>query len=666
MYIKKLIYENVGPIHNAYVTFPFKDSGEPKPIIFVGENGSGKSTILSNIVDAFYEMAGKAFDNAWQTTDGYGHQYYKSISSIQISSGENYMFSFIDFKGKIPCFYLCKSGDASVDFVKSKTGFLNSRIKWGEKDNFKASTIEKKTAEEVWNSTIMCYFGPDRYERPVWMGDKYYQTNDFMHPTIRQKVAGHLDKPITVKNVTAENLSWLLDVIADSRFDMVNNKIPIKGVDLANLVELGKARVNLEKILSNIIGEDVYFSLNFRNRSYDRFKILRKKDDSMVAPTLDSLSTGQIALFNLFATIVRYADYNNIYQSINLSDITGIVVIDEIELHLHTKLQKEVLPELIKLFPKIQFVITTHAPLFLLGMKEIFGEDGFEIYELPQATKINTERFHEFQKAYEYLKETETYQQNVKNALASVRSNGNAIIVTEGSTDWKHLKAAYENLRDSGIYDDLFDGMEFEFFEYESSGNIEAGRQKLEMGNKVLIDLCANMAKLPQTVKYIFIADRDDTQTNKKMSDPGALFKKWGNNVYSFILPVPLIREATPAISIEHYYTDDEIKTEWIAPDTGIAYRLFLGNEFDERGIAMSIDKFCEKRSKCGSSSIAIIEGSTGERVTSIHDNNGINYALSKSKFADMILGKIQPFDKFNFENFIAVFRIIKDIINDN
>ena len=72
-------------------------------------------------------------------------------------------------------------------------------------------------------------------------------------------------------------------------------------------------------------------------------------------------------MFNTFATIIRYADNNDINQSIHLDRITGIVVIDEIELHLHTKLQKEVLPRLIQLFPKVQFIITTHAPLFLLG-----------------------------------------------------------------------------------------------------------------------------------------------------------------------------------------------------------------------------------------------------------------------------------------------------------
>ena len=64
MHIKKLVYENVGPLQSLCINMPIKENGDPKPVVLVGENGSGKSTLLSNIVDAFYEIAGKAFDSA--------------------------------------------------------------------------------------------------------------------------------------------------------------------------------------------------------------------------------------------------------------------------------------------------------------------------------------------------------------------------------------------------------------------------------------------------------------------------------------------------------------------------------------------------------------------------------------------------------------------------
>ncbi|HAO51446.1 MAG TPA: hypothetical protein DCR35_20295 [Runella sp.] len=51
----------------------------------------------------------------------------------------------------------------------------------------------------------------------------------------------------------------------------------------------------------------------------------------------------------------------------NLSDLEGIVIIDEIELHLHPKYQKRFVQKLTELFPKIQFIASTHSPIPLLG-----------------------------------------------------------------------------------------------------------------------------------------------------------------------------------------------------------------------------------------------------------------------------------------------------------
>lgn len=49
------------------------------------------------------------------------------------------------------------------------------------------------------------------------------------------------------------------------------------------------------------------------------------------------------------------------------SDLKGIVIIDEIDLHLHPKLQKQLIGQFSKVFPKIQFIVSTHSPIPLLG-----------------------------------------------------------------------------------------------------------------------------------------------------------------------------------------------------------------------------------------------------------------------------------------------------------
>lgn len=677
MYVDKLFDENIGPIERVNINFPFKEDGMPKPVVIVGENGSGKSTLLSNIVDALYSIAEKQFQNAMQPNDnGGGHQYYKAISPIEIKVGKEYLYSHILFKNDPLIHYIFKSGKLSVADIKARDPNGNLMpFSWEVKGNVKNVNANKKDVEKIFETDAICYFGPDRYEKPMWMGRKYFNSSDnlgldenHLHPSVQANWSGVLKNPISIKNVTEVNLQWLMDVIVDSRSDIKidQGQICIDHYDLGKLgqmLNMGIARKNLETILSKILSRDVYFALNFRNGGASRFKIVESNTGAVVAPTLDSLSTGQIALFNMFSTIVRYADTNDLSKSISLKDISGIVVIDEIELHLHTSLQKEVLPNLIKLFPKVQFIITSHAPLFLLGMQEEFGDDGYEVYEMPSATKISVERFAEFQRAYEYFKATQTYQKDAEAAIEAARAGltSKVMVITEGATDWKHMKTAMAALKEKPEYSALFNGLDFEFLEYEPENSQAHAQHKLEMGNETLTSICKNYAKMPHDTKYIFIADRDVEKTNKTLETVGKRFKRWDHGVYSFTIPVPNSRLSTPNISIEHLFSDLEIKTEMVCDD-GVARRLYMGNEFDQYGHAQAIDRFCERKEICGPDKINIIEGSQGDKIYSFSSPGVLNYAIPKTAFAKYV--SENP-SKFNFENFVEIFRIIKEIIED-
>lgn len=159
MYIRKIVDENIGPIKNINISFAFNSDGTPKPIVLVGENGSGKSTLLSNIVDAFYEIAGKAFDNAWETTENGGHQYYKAISTSQITVGNEYMYSYISFDDEKTINYVLKSGKLSTDNFTVLSGYAaNSGISWEENENYKNVDIEEKKSENIYNKDVICFF----------------------------------------------------------------------------------------------------------------------------------------------------------------------------------------------------------------------------------------------------------------------------------------------------------------------------------------------------------------------------------------------------------------------------------------------------------------------------------------------------------------------------
>ena len=80
-----------------------------------------------------------------------------------------------------------------------------------------------------------------------------------------------------------------------------------------------------------------------------------------------SLSSG-LSLISIFGEILHQAD--NIQNNIQLKNINGIVLIDEVDKHLHITLQKEVLPKLFNLFPNVQFLVSSHSPFLNMGLAD--------------------------------------------------------------------------------------------------------------------------------------------------------------------------------------------------------------------------------------------------------------------------------------------------------
>lgn len=79
---------------------------------------------------------------------------------------------------------------------------------------------------------------------------------------------------------------------------------------------------------------------------------------------LSLYSDGYRNLVAMVADIAwRAARLNTHLEGRAPQETAGVVLIDEIELHLHPSWQLAVLPRLMRAFPKIQFVVTTHAPL---------------------------------------------------------------------------------------------------------------------------------------------------------------------------------------------------------------------------------------------------------------------------------------------------------------
>lgn len=82
--------------------------------------------------------------------------------------------------------------------------------------------------------------------------------------------------------------------------------------------------------------------------------------------TFQSLSSGYSAIFDILADLIIRTEF----FGVSPSEITGIALIDEIDAHLHVSLQRKILPFLIKSFPKLQFIVTTHSPFVITSVSD--------------------------------------------------------------------------------------------------------------------------------------------------------------------------------------------------------------------------------------------------------------------------------------------------------
>jgi len=77
------------------------------------------------------------------------------------------------------------------------------------------------------------------------------------------------------------------------------------------------------------------------------------------------LSDGQKTLLLLCTGIALQCVLLNSHLGMQANEAKGVVLIDEIDLHLHPAWQRKALPDLMEAFPNLQFIVTTHSPQVL-------------------------------------------------------------------------------------------------------------------------------------------------------------------------------------------------------------------------------------------------------------------------------------------------------------
>lgn len=84
---------------------------------------------------------------------------------------------------------------------------------------------------------------------------------------------------------------------------------------------------------------------------------------------LFSASSGAISIFHIIYSIFKEFGEDFIRDNTSAQFFTGIVLIDEIELHLHPKWKMGIISKFRKMFPNLFFIVTTHDPIVMIGLE---------------------------------------------------------------------------------------------------------------------------------------------------------------------------------------------------------------------------------------------------------------------------------------------------------
>ena len=168
-----------------------------------------------------------------------------------------------------------------------------------------------------------------------------------------------------VENPGTKLTKYLVDLKATQAFT--------KDVEKAEKIDGWFKR--FENILKTIF-EDEHLELKFNDETF-QFSIHESGREPF---DFNTMSSGYAAVLDIINDlIIRMEAQSGLRTEF---DMEGIVLVDEIETHLHLELQKKILPVLTKLFPNIQFIITTHSPFILSSL------DDAVIYDLENRTLV--------------------------------------------------------------------------------------------------------------------------------------------------------------------------------------------------------------------------------------------------------------------------------------
>lgn len=432
MYLERIRIQNVGPMASVSIDARFNDQGNPLPLVIVGKNGAGKSLFMATIVNAMVDAHGSVFEDA----DVSKGKVFKLRAPQYIRHGEKFYASEVAFTDG---FVL---RELQLNNVKSSFDEAPTDILWAQTPDSEASMYDNnfQASHEILTQNMegQChlYFPPNRFEDPAWLNVEHLTANasyaslkNFRH---------YSNRPVINFAPLRDIHNWLLDVIYDS---FATERSIVETFAGTRIQQSGAATDILAVVvdfLRKLLRLPATTPIQWVVGPRSRRRIGLTSEGKVLVNNIFALSTGEVVLIGIFLSIIRDFDLSTSGLR-NTSDIKGVVVIDEVDMHLHTELQFDLLPKLLAMFPRVQFIVTTHSPLFVLGMSKAFGAENFQLHELPAGLPIDVERFSEFETAFDRMRETAAFDAHVR---SQVESSTVPSVYVEGTTDIDYICAA--------------------------------------------------------------------------------------------------------------------------------------------------------------------------------------------------------------------------------
>lgn len=563
-FVERIIIKNRAPFESIDLTFKDKSVS-----VLTAFNGKGKTTILSYIVDAWVELTKRIYTN---TFEGRENSYYRVSSPLyDIKRGEPSLV-YIRFK----------NNDSNVDYLDSRNGGtidwyedsvpMVDRIKYSEiKSNIEkrkafkqvsTSYTQEETVRSMFDSNLCTYFPSYRFELPNFLNEVFQ--HDITHK-LNAVYNGYLSNPLEVTSDIQNIANWILDVVLDQEVNTqeitLSNGTKAKIPAPEQAIWMNTKMVLECALISKFPNRNVRFGIGRRNNSGSRLSVMEivsGGNDKQYCPTLFSLSSGELSVIAIFAEILRQGDVT--FGMIPMDQFHGIVLIDEVDKHLHIQLQKEVLPLLFNLFPNIQFIVSSHSPFLNMGLAEndemverthVIDLDNGGIESSPTSNDV-------YESAYQmFLNEKNVYARMFARLQEQMAAQERPILITEGKTDVVHLRNAQKRLGRTDVMVDYAELPEGKWSDAELKKYLDS------------------ISKIANGRPVIGMFDRDVANIVNEIEKNGQHIKTYSPRVHAFCIPIPEGRETYNKISIEFFYKDEDVRREKDGK------RLFFDNEID-------------------------------------------------------------------------------------